>query len=148
DPQVGADLSDLFNRLSGYSRRETYRRLLVAPKSLRDGLISRVDKEIQHHRAGRPAYVRIEVNSIVDEALIDSLYRASQAGVPVDVWVRGICAVRPGVPGLSEHLRGRSILRRSLEYSRVFGFGNGGESVVWIGSADMMHRNLDRRIEA
>ncbi len=104
DPQVGADLSDLFNRLSGYSRRETYRRLLVAPHSLRDGLVERIDKEIAHHRAGRPAYVRIKVNSMVDEAVIDALYRASQAGVPVDIWVRGICALRPGVPGLSrEH---------------------------------------------
>ncbi|KND41180.1 MULTISPECIES: RNA degradosome polyphosphate kinase [Streptomyces] len=148
DPQVGADLSDLFNRLSGYSRRETYRRLLVAPKSLRDGLIARVNKEVQHHRAGRPAYVRIKVNSIVDEALIDALYRASQAGVPVDVWVRGICAIRPGVPGLSENVRVRSVLGRFLEHSRVFGFGNGGEPEVWFGSADMMHRNLDRRIEA
>lgn len=148
DPQVGADLSDLFNRLSGYSRRETYRRLLVAPKSLRDGLIARVSKEVQHHRAGRPAYVRIKVNSIVDEALIDALYRASQAGVPVDVWVRGICAIRPGVPGLSENVRVRSVLGRFLEHSRIFGFGNGGEPEVWFGSADMMHRNLDRRIEA
>lgn len=148
DPQVGADLSDLFNRLSGYSRRETYRRLLVAPKSLRDGLIARVNKEVQHHRAGRPAYVRIKVNSIVDEALIDALYRASQAGVPIDVWVRGICAIRPGVPGLSENVRVRSVLGRFLEHSRVFGFGNGGEPEVWFGSADMMHRNLDRRIEA
>lgn len=148
DPQVGADLSDLFNRLSGYSRRETYRRLLVAPKSLRDGLISRVNKEVQHHRAGRPAFIRIKVNSMVDEALIDSLYRASQAGVPVDVWVRGICAIRPGVAGMSENIRVRSILGRFLEHSRVFGFGNGGEPEMWIGSADMMHRNLDRRIEA
>ncbi|NGO10799.1 RNA degradosome polyphosphate kinase [Streptomyces sp. HC44] len=148
DPQVGADLSDLFNRLSGYSRRETYRRLLVAPKSLRDGLIARINKEAQHHRAGRPAHVRIKVNSMVDEAIIDALYRASQAGVPVDVWVRGICAVRPGVPGLSENIRVRSVLGRFLEHSRVFAFGNGGEPEVWFGSADMMHRNLDRRIEA
>ncbi|MPY45452.1 RNA degradosome polyphosphate kinase [Streptomyces phyllanthi] len=148
DPQVGADLSDLFNRLSGYSRRETYRRLLVAPKSLRDGLVSRINKEVQHHRAGRPAYVRVKVNSMVDEAIIDALYRASQAGVPVDVWVRGICAVRPGVPGLSENIRVRSVLGRFLEHSRVFAFANGGEPEVWIGSADMMHRNLDRRIEA
>ncbi|MFI0165138.1 RNA degradosome polyphosphate kinase [Streptomyces sp. NPDC017095] len=148
DPQVGADLSDLFNRLSGYSRRETYRRLLVAPKSLRDGLVSRIHKEIQHHRAGRPAFVRIKVNSMVDEAVIDALYRASQAGVPVDVWVRGICAIRPGVTGLSENIRVRSILGRFLEHSRVFAFGNGGEPEVWFGSADMMHRNLDRRIEA
>ncbi len=148
DSQVGADLSDLFNRLSGYSRRETYRRLLVAPKSLRDGLISRINDEVRHHRAGRPAYVRIKVNSIVDEALIDALYRASQAGVPVDVWVRGICAIRPGVEGLSENIRVRSVLGRFLEHSRIFAFGNGGEPEVWIGSADMMHRNLDRRIEA
>lgn len=148
DPQVGADLSDLFNRLSGYSRRETYRRLLTAPKSLRDGLVSRITKEIAHHRAGRPAYVKIKVNSMVDEAVIDACYRASQAGVPVDVWVRGICAVRPGVPGLSENIRVRSVLGRFLEHSRIFAFGNGGEPEVWFGSADMMHRNLDRRIEA
>ncbi|MDR2280459.1 MAG: RNA degradosome polyphosphate kinase, partial [Gordonia sp. (in: high G+C Gram-positive bacteria)] len=148
DPQVGADLSDLFNRLSGYSRRETYRRLLVAPKSLRDGLVSRIDKEVAHHRAGRPAYVKIKVNSMVDEAVIDACYRASQAGVPVDIWVRGICAVRPGVEGLSENIRVRSVLGRFLEHSRIFAFGNGGEPEVWIGSADMMHRNLDRRIEA
>ncbi|MCX3062169.1 RNA degradosome polyphosphate kinase [Streptomyces sp. GXMU-J5] len=146
--EVGADLSDLFNRLSGYSRRETYRRLLVAPKSLRTGLITRIESEIKHHRAGRPAYVRVKVNSIVDEAVIDALYRASQAGVPVDIWVRGICAVRPGVAGLSENIRVRSILGRFLEHSRVFAFGNGGEPEVWLGSADMMHRNLDRRIEA
>lgn len=148
DPQVGADLSDLFNRLSGYSRRESYRRLLTAPRSLRDGLVGRVMKEIVHRRAGRPAYVRFKVNSIVDEAVIDALYRASQAGVPVDVWARGICAIRPGVPGLSENIRVRSVLGRFLEHSRVFVFGNGGEPEVWIGSADMMHRNLDRRIEA
>ncbi|MDK1472391.1 RNA degradosome polyphosphate kinase [Streptomyces sp. 549] len=148
DPQVGADLSDLFNRLSGYSRRETYRRLLVAPRSLRDGLVSRITKEITHHRAGRPAFVRFKVNSIVDETVIDALYRASQAGVPVDVWVRGICALRPGVAGLSENIRVRSVLGRFLEHSRVFTFGGGGEPEVWFGSADLMHRNLDRRIEA
>ena len=148
DQQVGADLSDLFNRLSGYSRRESYRRLLVAPRSLRQGLVSRIHDEITHHRAGRPARIQIKVNSIVDEAVIDALYRASQAGVPVDVWVRGICAIRPGVPGLSENIRVRSILGRFLEHSRVFVFGNGGDPEVWIGSADMMHRNLDRRIEA
>lgn len=147
DPQVGADLSDLFNRLSGYSRRESYRRLLTAPRGLRDGLLARIHAEVAHHRAGRPAYVRIKVNSIVDEAVIDALYRASQAGVPVDVWVRGICAIRPGVAGLSENIRVRSILGRFLEHSRIFVFGNGGEPEVWIGSADMLHRNLDRRIE-
>ncbi|UNS97699.1 RNA degradosome polyphosphate kinase [Streptomyces tubbatahanensis] len=148
DQQVGADLSDLFNRLSGYSRRETYRRLLVAPHSVREGLVSRVKKEITHHRAGREAYVRIKVNSIVDEAVCDALYRASLAGVPVDVWVRGICALRPGVPGLSDNIRVRSVLGRFLEHSRVFSFAGGGDPEVWLGSADMMHRNLDRRIEA
>ncbi|MBO8191207.1 RNA degradosome polyphosphate kinase [Streptomyces oryzae] len=148
DQQVGADLSDLFNRLSGYSRRETYRRLLVAPRSLRDGLVSRIQKEITHHRAGREAFIRIKVNSIVDETVCDALYRASMAGVPVQVWVRGICALRPGVPGLSENIQVRSVLGRFLEHSRVFCFGNGGEPEVWLGSADMMHRNLDRRIEA
>ncbi|MFE6780455.1 RNA degradosome polyphosphate kinase [Streptomyces sp. NPDC057702] len=146
--EVGADLSDLFNRLSGYSLRENYRRLLVAPKSLRDGLIKRINKEVANHRAGQPAYVRIKVNSMVDEAIIDALYRASRAGVPVDVWVRGICALRPGVAGLSENIRVRSVLGRFLEHSRVFAFGNAGEPEVWLGSADMMHRNLDRRIEA
>ena len=148
DPQVGADLSDLFNRLSGYSRRESYRRLLVAPRGLRDGLLARIHDEIAHHRAGRPARVRIKVNSLVDETLVDALYRASQAGVPVDIWARGICAVRPGVPGLSERIRVRSVLGRFLEHSRVFVFENGGDPEVWIGSADLMHRNLDRRIEA
>ncbi len=148
DQQVGADLSDLFNRLSGYSRRETYRRLLVAPTSLRDGLVSRIQREIAHHRAGRPAFVRFKLNSIVDETVVDALYRASQAGVPVDLWVRGICALRPGVPGLSENVRVRSVLGRFLEHSRIFAFGNGDEPEVWLGSGDMMHRNLDRRIEA
>ncbi|WP_244501287.1 RNA degradosome polyphosphate kinase [Streptomyces sp. TP-A0874] len=147
DPQVGADLSDLFNQLSGYSRRTTYRRLLVAPRSLREGLVRRIAAEAEHRRAGRPAYVRIKVNSIVDEAVIDALYRAARAGVRVDVWVRGICAVRPGVAGLSENIRVRSVLGRFLEHSRIFAFGNGGDPEVWIGSADLMHRNLDRRIE-
>ncbi|WP_234313694.1 RNA degradosome polyphosphate kinase [Streptomyces sp. NBRC 109706] len=147
DPDVGADLSDLFNRLSGYSRREHYRRLLVAPRSLREGLVSRIGREMENHRSGRPAWVRFKSNSIVDEAVIDALYRASQAGVPVDVWVRGICALRPGVPGLSENIRVRSVLGRFLEHSRVYAFGAGGEGEVWLGSADLMHRNLDRRIE-
>jgi polyphosphate kinase len=148
DPQVGEDLSRLFNQLSGYAPKTAYRRLLVAPRSLRSGLVDRVEREIANHEAGRPAGVRIKVNSIVDEVLIDALYRASQAGVPVDVIVRGICSIRPGVPGLSETIRVRSILGRFLEHSRVFWFAGGGEPVVYIGSADMMHRNLDRRVEA
>jgi polyphosphate kinase len=148
DPQVGEDLSRLFNQLSGYAPKTAYRRLLVAPRSLRSGLVDRVEREIANHEAGRPAGVRIKVNSIVDEVLIDSLYRASQAGVSVDVMVRGICAIRPGMPGLSENIRVRSVLGRFLEHSRVFWFAGGGEPVVYIGSADMMHRNLDRRVEA
>jgi polyphosphate kinase len=148
DPQVGEDLSRLFNQLSGYAPKTAYRRLLVAPRSLRSGLVDRVEREIANHEAGRPAGVRIKVNSIVDEVLIDALYRASQAGVKVDVIVRGICAIRPGVPGLSENIRVRSVLGRFLEHSRVFWFAGGGEPVVYIGSADMMHRNLDRRVEA
>jgi polyphosphate kinase len=148
DPQVGEDLSRLFNQLSGYAPKTAYRRLLVAPRSLRSGLVDRVEREVANHEAGRPAGVRIKVNSIVDEVLIDALYRASQSGVKVDVMVRGICAIRPGVPGLSENIRVRSVLGRFLEHSRVFWFAGGGEPVVYIGSADMMHRNLDRRVEA
>src|SRR3954468_2117965 len=148
DPAVGDDLSRLFNQLSGYAPKTAYRRLLVAPRSLRSGLIDRVEREIANRAEGMPAGVRIKVNSIVDEALIDALYRASTAGVPVDVAVRWICAVRPGVPGMSENIRVRSILGRFLEHSRIFWFAAGGEPVVYIGSADMMHRNLDRRVEA
>ena len=132
-------------RLRRASRR--YEHLLVAPHSVRDGLIERIQREIEHHQAGRPARIRIKANSIVDEAVIDALYRASRAGVPVDLLIRGICALRPGVPGLSETIRVRSILGRFLEHSRVFWFENGGEPEAWIGSADLMHRNLDRRVE-
>ncbi len=148
DPQVGEDLTRLFNQLSGYAPKTAYRRLLVAPRSLRSGLVDRVHREIAHHAEGHPAGVRIKLNSIVDEVLIDALYQASQAGVPVDVIVRGICAIRPGVPGLSENIRVRSVLGRFLEHSRIFWFANKGEPVVYIGSSDMMHRNLDRRVEA
>jgi polyphosphate kinase len=148
DPHVGDDLSRLFNQLSGYAPKTAYRRLLVAPRSLRSGLIDRIEREITNHAEGLPAAIRMKVNSIVDEAIIDALYRASQAGVPVDVVVRGICAIRPGVVGISENIRVRSILGRFLEHSRIFWFGGGGEPVVYLGSADMMHRNLDRRVEA
>jgi polyphosphate kinase len=148
DPHVGDDLSRLFNQLSGYAPKTAYRRLLVAPRSLRSGLIDRIDREIANHAEGLPAAVKMKLNSIVDEAIIDALYRASEAGVPVDVVVRGICAIRPGVPGMSENIRVRSILGRFLEHSRIFWFAGGGEPVVYIGSADLMHRNLDRRVEA
>jgi polyphosphate kinase len=147
DEEVGEDVARLFNVLSGYSMETEYQRLLVAPHSIRSGLVERIDREIAAHLDGRTARIRIKCNSIVDEATIDALYRASQAGVPVDVWVRGICALRPGVPGLSETIRVRSVLGRFLEHSRIFEFDNGGDPEVWIGSADLMHRNLDRRIE-
>ncbi|MFI5085652.1 MAG: RNA degradosome polyphosphate kinase, partial [Actinomycetales bacterium] len=140
DNQVGEDLSKLFNQLSGYAPKSTFKRLLVAPRSVRSGLIDRIEKEISNARAGIAAKVQIKVNSMVDEAIIDSLYRASQAGVRVDVIVRGICSLRPGVPGLSENITVRSILGRFLEHSRVFAFANSGDAVVYIGSADMMHR--------
>lgn len=147
DPSVGEDVAHLFNNLSGISRNTTYGDLLVAPDSVRDGLVDQVHREIAHHQAGRPARIRIKANSIVDEALIDALYLASQAGVPIQLLVRGICALRPGVPGLSETIEVRSILGRFLEHSRIFWFENAGEPVAWIGSADLMHRNLDRRVE-
>lgn len=147
DDEVGADVARLFNVLSGYSLESEFNRLLVAPNSVRSGLIERVEREIAHHQEGRPAGVRIKCNSIVDEETLDALYRASEAGVSVDIWVRGICAARPGVPGLSDNMRVRSTLGRFLEHSRVYEFTNGGTPEVWIGSADLMHRNLDRRIE-
>ncbi|WP_018682107.1 polyphosphate kinase 1 [Actinokineospora enzanensis] len=145
EPSIGADLTDLFNVLTGYARQDTYRSLLVAPYGVRRGIVERIEQEIEHHRAGRAAGIRIKVNSLVDEQVIDALYGASQAGVPVDVVVRGICALKPGIPGLSENIRVRSILGRFLEHSRVFNFLGAAE--YWIGSADMMHRNLDRRVE-
>lgn len=147
NPQVGEDVSNLFNVLSGYSMNTDYNRLLVAPHSVRTGLIARIDREITHHLEGRPSGIRFKCNSLVDEAIIDSLYRASIVGVPIDIWVRGICALRPGVPGLSDTIRVISILGRFLEHSRVFTFTNDGNPSVWIGSADLMHRNLDRRVE-
>lgn len=146
DPEIGADVADLFNSLTGYARKHSYRSLLVAPYGVRRGLCQRIDDEIGHHRAGRRAGVRFKLNSLVDEQVIDALYRASQAGVPVDIVVRGICALTPGVPGLSENIHVRSILGRFLEHSRVFHFAGADE--YWIGSADIMHRNLDRRVEA
>ena len=147
DPQVGEDLARLFNQLSGFAPRSKFKRLLVAPRSVRSGLIERIEGEIVHAREGRGGLVQLKVNSIVDEQVADALYRASQAGVHVDIWVRGICAVRPGVEGLSENIEVHSVLGRFLEHSRVFVFGGGGEPEVYIGSADLMHRNLDRRVE-
>ncbi len=147
DDQVGKDLTRLFNELSGYAIEKKFKRLLVAPLHLRKGLLKRIRVETENALAGKPSGIRIKVNSIVDEAIIDALYRASQAGVPIDLWVRGICSVRPGVEGLSETVRVRSVLGRYLEHSRIFSFANGGDPQVFLGSADIMHRNLDRRIE-
>ena len=148
NPIITDDVARLFNHLSGMTAEKRYRRLLVAPEGIRNGIIDAINHEMANKEAGRPARVRIKVNSIVDERIIDALYRASRAGVPVDLWVRGICAIKPGIPGLSENIRVRSILGRFLEHSRIFWFENGGSPIVAIGSADLMHRNLDRRVES
>lgn len=158
DPVVGQDMTRLFNQLSGYAPKSSFHRLLVAPRTVRSGLIQRIRREEDTARAGKEAWIKIKVNSIVDEKTIDALYRASQAGVKIDIVERGICALKPGVPGLSENIRVRSILGRFLEHSRIYAFANSdgpqiGEGPaagpeVWIGSADLMHRNLDRRVEA
>ncbi|MGW5106953.1 RNA degradosome polyphosphate kinase [Nocardia sp. NPDC004123] len=144
-PEIGADLTDLFNSLTGYSRKANYRNLLVAPTGVRAGIIERIEREVELAAQGEPARIRLKANAIVDEQIIDALYRASQAGVPVDIVVRGICGLRPGVAGMSENIRVRSILGRFLEHSRVLHFQ--AQDEYWIGSADMMHRNLDRRVE-
>lgn len=158
DPVVGQDMTRLFNQLSGYAPKSSFHRLLVAPRTVRSGLIQRIRREEDAARAGKEAWIKIKVNSIVDEKTIDALYRASQAGVKIDIVERGICALKPDVPGLSENIRVRSILGRFLEHSRIYAFANSdgpqiGEGPaagpeVWIGSADLMHRNLDRRVEA
>jgi polyphosphate kinase len=147
NPIVTEDIGRLFNHLSGMAQETQYKRLLVAPHGIRTGLVDRINHEIANHEDGKRAGIKIKVNSIVDEATSDALYRASQAGVPVDLWVRGICTIRPRVPGLSENIRIRSILGRFLEHSRLFWFANDGSPSVGIGSADLMHRNLDRRVE-
>jgi len=148
DAQVGKDLTRLFNELSGYAIEKKFKRLLVAPLHLRKGLIRQIDAERKNAESGIPAHIRIKVNSMVDEEIIDALYRASAAGVKVDVWVRGICSLRTDLDGISDNITVRSILGRYLEHSRIFAFENGGDPQVHIGSADMMHRNLDRRVEA
>jgi polyphosphate kinase len=147
DEGITHDISSLFNNLSGFARQREYQHLLVAPESLRFGILERIEREVEHYRAGRPARIRIKANSLVDEAICDALYHASQAGVPVELLLRGICTLKPGVPGISENVKVRSILGRFLEHSRIFWFENGGEPQAWIGSADLMHRNLDRRVE-
>ena len=145
---VGEDLTKLFNQLSGHTQAPQYSSLLVSPNGVRQGLTERIRREIAHQQAGKAGRIRLKMNSLVDEQIIDELYRASKAGVTVEVLVRGMCALRPGVPGLSDHIKVHSVLGRYLEHSRIFAFDNAGDPDIFIGSADMMHRNLDRRVEA
>jgi polyphosphate kinase len=147
DEVLTEDLAKLFNQLSGFAPQSTYSRLLVAPKSLRPELLAKIDREIVHARAGKPAHIRLKLNSILDEEFCAKFYEASQAGVKIELLVRGICSVQAGVEGLSENIIARSVLGRFLEHSRVFYFLNDGDPEYWIGSADLMHRNLDRRVE-
>jgi polyphosphate kinase len=147
-PELGADVTELFNVLTGLSRQRSFRRLLVAPHSLRSRFLELVEREIRHAEAGHESGIALKLNAIVDVASIEALYRASQAGVPIDLIVRGACSLQPGVEGLSEGVRVRSIVGEFLEHSRIWGFANGGDREWYIGSADLMDRNLDRRVEA
>lgn len=147
DPEIGDDATDLFNFMTGFSRQREYSKLLVAPVNLRERMLALIEREIDHARAGRRAYIGAKINRLTDLEIIDALYRASQSGVKIDLIVRGSCMLRPGVPGLSETIHVRSIVGRFLEHSRIFCFGNGGEDDIYIGSADWMTRNLDRRVE-
>jgi polyphosphate kinase len=148
DAVLGEDLSRLFNELSGYSAKHEYSRLLVAPHSLRKGLIMRIKRETKNHLDGKPAWIRLKLNSLLDEEIISAIYEAADAGVKVDVVVRGICSLQLNNQARRENIRVRSILGRFLEHSRIYYFRNGGADEYFIGSADMMHRNLDRRVEA
>jgi polyphosphate kinase len=147
DEQIGADVADMFNSLTGFARPRRYRKVLVAPAHLRDGIVDEIDRTIAAHQEGRPARIRMKMNSLVDRVCIRALYRASQAGVPIELNIRGISCLKPGVPGVSENIRVVSIVGRFLEHSRIFAFERGGECTVYIGSADLMPRNLDTRVE-
>ena len=148
DSELTDDLTKLFNQLSGFAPQSTYSRLLVAPKTLRPGIMERIDREIENAKAGKPSGIQFKLNSILDEAFVEKLYEASKAGVKVDLLIRGICAVQPSIKGVSENIHVRSVLGRFLEHSRILHFVNGGKNEYWIGSADLMARNLDRRVEA
>ena len=145
---VGEDLTQLFNQLSGFSTEPGYSSILTSPVGVREGLVERIRREITNKENGKPAKIRMKLNSLVDEQIIDQLYFASIAGVPIEILVRGMCALKPGIEGLSENIKVVSVLGRYLEHSRVFFFENAGDPDVFIGSADMMHRNLDRRVES
>jgi polyphosphate kinase len=147
DEAACADLTDLFNVLTGWSKQTSYRSLLVAPQGVRAGLLERIEREIEFARSGREGLIQFKTNHLVDEQTIDALYRASRAGVRINLLVRTFCTIRAGVPGLSENIRVRSILGRFLEHSRIYHFGGDGTPEYLIGSADLMHRNLDRRVE-
>jgi polyphosphate kinase len=146
--ELGADLTDLFNVLTGFASPSGYRKLIVAPRGMRERFLAMIHRETEHHRAGRPARIMAKMNALVDPDIIVALYQASQAGVPIDLIVRGICCLRPGLPGISETIRVISVVGRFLEHSRAYYFLNGGDEEVYIGSADWMPRNLERRIEA
>jgi polyphosphate kinase len=147
DEQIGADVADMFNFLTGYARPRRYRKELVAPNFLRDGMIAEIERTVAAHEEGRPARIAMKLNSLVDRRCIRALYRASQAGVPVDLNIRGICCLVPGVPGVSENIKVNSVVGRFLEHSRIYAFERNGETTVYIGSADLMPRNLDTRVE-
>jgi polyphosphate kinase len=147
DDALSADVADLFNSLTGYARPREFRKALVSPQSLREGIISEIERTVEAHEAGEEARIVMKMNSLVDARCIRALYRASQAGVPVDLNVRGICRLRPGVEGVSETIKVVSIVGRFLEHSRIYGFHRGDESRYYIGSADLMPRNLDSRVE-
>jgi polyphosphate kinase len=147
DPSICSDVSDLFNALTGYSRKNAYAKLLVAPTTLRRELLDRIDREIHHHREHGGGYIAFKMNALVDKPCIQALYRAAQAGVKIDLQVRGICCLRPGVPGVSETITVKSVVGRFLEHARIYYFHNGGQEEVLLGSADLMPRNLDRRVE-
>ena len=148
DDALGEDLNKLFNQLSGFAPHYSYNRLLVAPRSIRPGLLEKIDREIRNKQSGKHAFIRLKLNSLLDEEFVEALYKASSAGVEVDLVIRGICSLVPGITGLSENIRVRSVLGRFLEHSRIFHFANGGDDEVYIGSADLMDRNLNRRVES
>jgi polyphosphate kinase len=147
DPQTAADVSDLFNALTGYCRKDDYRKLLVSPDGIRKGMVERIDREIERHREEGNGRLAFKLNALIDKGIIQALYRASMAGVKVDLNVRGLCSLRPGIPGISDNIRVTSIVSRFLEHSRIYYFRNGGDEEVLLGSSDMMTRNLDRRVE-
>jgi len=147
DEAFGADASELFNFLTGYSERSDYRELLVAPVNLRERFMALIEREVEKHKAKDPGHIIFKMNSLVDERMIRALYRASQAGVKVDLLVRGVCCLRPGIKGLSENIRVISIVGRFLEHTRIFYFRNGGDEEIYLGSADLMPRNLNWRVE-